>query len=97
VSRGEFGFGVLVCGTGIGLSIAANKFPGVRAALCLNEFMARAARGHNNANVLCLGARVLEVNAAIGVVAGFFSSGFEGGRHERRVSKIAEIEKCSAK
>jgi len=97
VSRGEFEFGVLVCGTGIGMSIAANKFPGVRAALCMNEFMARAARGHNNANILCLGARVVAVNAAIDVVAEFFCSGFEGGRHELRLSKISEIEKCRVK
>ena len=93
VSKGIFDRGVLVCGTGIGMSIAANKFRGVRAALCTNEFMARAARTHNDANVLCLGGRVLGIDMAIGVVEAFFTASFAGGRHARRVEKIGAFDK----
>lgn len=93
VSKGIFERGVLVCGTGIGMSITANKFRGVRAALCANEFMARAARGHNDANVLCLGARVIGVDMGIGIVEAFFGASYAGGRHQRRLEKIAALDR----
>ncbi len=93
VTSGEADMGIVICGTGIGISISANKVPGVRAALCTNEYMARMARKHNNANVLALGARVLGIDLALGIVDQFFSTDFEGGRHERRVNLIMEIEK----
>ena len=80
--------GILICGTGIGMSIAANKVAGIRAALCRDEFEAQMSRNHNNANVLCLGARVLDTEAAARVVDRFLNSAFEGGRHARRVDKL---------
>jgi ribose 5-phosphate isomerase B len=80
--------GILICGTGIGVSIAANRHPGVRAALCQTEFGARMARAHNNANVLCMGARVVGIGLAESIVNAFLSTEFEGGRHARRVDKI---------
>ena len=80
--------GILICGTGIGMSIAANRFSHVRAALCQSEEEARLARAHNDANVLCLGARVVSLNAATECVNAFFSTQFEGGRHESRVNKL---------
>jgi ribose 5-phosphate isomerase B len=93
VASGRSRFGVLVCGTGIGMSIAANKVHGVRAALCTTEYQARMARAHNDANVLCLGERVLGAGQAAAVVAAFLSTPFEGGRHQRRVDKIKGLEK----
>lgn len=84
--------GVLVCGTGVGMAIAANKFRGVRAALCTDEFTARMSRAHNDANVLCLGERVIGAGAARAIAAAFASTGFEGGRHERRLAKIRVAE-----
>ena len=98
VKQNEGSFGVLVCGTGIGMSIAANKLNGIRAALCHNEFTARMAREHNNANLLCLGERVLGIEVALAIVNQFFSSGFsgdkpEGERHKRRVDKFENIER----
>jgi ribose 5-phosphate isomerase B len=95
VSAGTYTRGVLICGSGIGMCITANKFKGVRAALCTNDFMARMARSHNDANVLCMGARVLGVDMAVGIVKEFFSTEFSEGRHRRRVDKIAEIEKAN--
>jgi ribose 5-phosphate isomerase B len=85
-------FGIVICGTGIGISIAANKVKGVRAALCLNEFMAEMSRRHNNANVLALGARVIGEELAMAIVKRWLESPFEAGRHELRVNKILEIE-----
>lgn len=85
--------GLLVCGTGIGMSIAANKIPGVRAALCGDVFSAKMTRRHNDANVLCLGARVVGPGLAAEIADAFFSSSFEGDRHARRVEKIAELER----
>ena len=85
------GLGILVCGTGIGMSIAANRHRGVRAALCADTFSARMTRLHNDANVLCLGARTLGVGLALEVADAFLGTSFEGGRHARRVAKI-EIE-----
>ncbi|HIP42878.1 MAG TPA: ribose 5-phosphate isomerase B [Aquifex aeolicus] len=84
--------GILICGTGIGMSITANKFKGVRAALCTNEYMARMSRLHNDANVLCLGERVLGVELALSIVKVWLETPFEGGRHLKRVELISEIE-----
>jgi len=85
--------GVLLCGTGIGVSITANKIRGIRAALCHNEYTAEMARMHNNANILCLGGRVLDEETAIDILNTFIGTEFEGGRHERRVCKIMDLEK----
>ncbi|RME41512.1 MAG: ribose 5-phosphate isomerase B [Deltaproteobacteria bacterium] len=93
VSRGEAEKGILVCGTGIGMSIVANKFPGVRAALVTDEFTARMAKEHNNANILVMGGRVLNPDQATVMVGIWLDSTFEAGRHQRRLDKIAEIEK----
>jgi len=92
VSRGEADCGVLICGTGIGMSIVANKFPGVRAALVTDEYMARMAKEHNNANILVLGGRVLEAMSASRLVGVWLDATFAGGRHQRRLDKIADIE-----
>ena len=81
-------YGVLVCGTGIGISIAANRHENVRCALCHDEFTARLAREHNDANVIAFGARVIGVGVAISAVEAFLKTEFAGGRHERRVKKI---------
>ena len=80
--------GILICGSGIGVSIVANKTEGVRAANCVNEEMARLSRQHNNANVLALGERLVDKTTALNLVDIFLSTPFEGGRHEQRVSKI---------
>jgi ribose 5-phosphate isomerase B len=92
VSEGRYPFGILVCGTGIGMSIVANKYRGVRAALCNTEFEARMARAHNDANVLCVGQRVIGVGVARGVLETFLDTPFEGGRHQKRLDKIREAE-----
>lgn len=85
--------GILICGTGIGMSMAANKVRGIRAALCCNEYMAEMAREHNNANVLCLGARVISEEEAIKISDKFLKTDFSGDeRHSRRVCKIMKIE-----
>jgi len=93
VSSGEAEKGVLVCGTGIGMSIVANKFPGVRAALAADPYMAKMAKQHNNANILVLGGRVLDENEASEMVATWLDSQFEGGRHQGRLDKISALEK----
>lgn len=93
VTSGRARFGILVCGTGIGMSIAANKVKGIRAALCCNEFEARMARAHNDANILCLGERINGLGLGGAIVAAFLEQPFEGGRHQRRVDKIAALEK----
>jgi ribose 5-phosphate isomerase B len=93
VAAGKARLGILVCGTGIGMSIAANKVKGVRAAVCRSEYEARMARAHNDANVLCLGERVTGLGVGGAIVAEFLAQPFEGGRHERRVRKIADLEK----
>ena len=82
------GLGILICGTGIGMSMTANRFKGIRAAVCANEFQARATRAHNNANVLCVGERVTGAGAALGILDAFLETEFESGRHVRRVDKI---------
>lgn len=88
VARGDFGIGVLACGSGIGMSMAANRHPGVRAALAWTEEIGELARRHNDANVLVLPARFIEQNQAVAILETFLESAFEGGRHERRVRKI---------
>ncbi len=88
VEKNEFDLGVLVCGSANGVAITANKHQGVRAALCWNEELASLARQHNNANVLCLPARFVDVDLAEKILDRFLHSSFEGGRHERRVNKI---------
>ncbi|MCG3172999.1 MAG: putative sugar phosphate isomerase YwlF [Myxococcota bacterium] len=80
--------GVLLCGTGLGMSMAANRRKGIRAAVCVNEYMARMAREHNDANVLCMGARVTGDELAKAILRAFLTTPFEGGRHEGRVRKI---------
>jgi len=80
--------GLLICGTGLGMSMAANRHPGIRAAVCTNEFMARMARAHNNANVLCLGERVVGQGLALEIVRAFMDAPFEGGRHLRRIEQF---------
>lgn len=84
--------GLVICGTGIGISLAANKVKGVRAALCSEEYSAAMARAHNNANILALGGRTTGVDLAKSILDAFLKAEFEGGRHERRVNKILEIE-----
>jgi ribose 5-phosphate isomerase B len=84
--------GILVCGTGIGVCMTANKFPGIRAALIYSEETARLARQHNNANILCLGGRTVSPNDAIEWVRVFLESRFEGGRHQRRIDKISALD-----
>ncbi len=93
VSRGEIPAGILICGTGVGMSILANKFDNVRAALVGDLTTARMAKEHNNANILVIGARVTEASLAKEMVKAWHEAVFEGGRHERRLDKIAEIEK----
>jgi len=93
VAAGEAEQGILVCGTGIGMSITANKVKGIRAALCTDCFMAEMARRHNDANVLVLGGRVLGGELAKKIVHEYLTTDFEGGRHARRLEKIAGLEK----
>jgi len=92
VATGGSEFGILICGTGIGMSIAANKIKGVRAAVVGDELSAELARSHNDANVLCLSADLLGIRKIDLIVEKFLTSGFEGGRHARRVDKIGRIE-----
>ncbi len=92
VVKGEAEQGILICGTGIGISIAANKIDGVRAALCGDTFSAQMAREHNNANILCMGERVLGVGLAEAIVDAYLGGQFAAGRHERRVAKIMALE-----
>jgi ribose 5-phosphate isomerase B len=92
VASGQAERGILVCSSGIGMSIAANKIPGIRAALGTSEETARLLRSHNDANILTLGAKFIDEPAAVRMTEIFLETPFEGGRHERRVAKIAEIE-----
>ncbi|WP_027339908.1 ribose 5-phosphate isomerase B [Halonatronum saccharophilum] len=92
VSRGAFERGILICGTGIGMSIAANKVKGVRAALCHDLFSAKATRQHNNSNILAMGERVIGSGLALEIVKTWLGEEFEGGRHQRRVDKIFKLE-----
>lgn len=95
VVHGEADAGIVICGTGIGISIAANKVPGIRAALVTTPQMAELAKQHNNANILALGGRILSVETAEACVAAWLDASYEGDRHQRRLDKIADIEKKS--
>ncbi|MBQ6152283.1 MAG: ribose 5-phosphate isomerase B [Ruminococcus sp.] len=92
VSDGEAELGIICCGTGIGVSMAANKVKGIRAAVVCDEFCAEMTRRHNNANVLCMGGRVIDEEKAVKLASIFLNTEFEGGRHEKRVDMITAIE-----
>lgn len=96
VQKGRADLGILVCGSGIGMAIAANKVAGVRAANVSTAYEAQMCREHNNANVLALGARILNSEQAVAIVDTWLSTQFAGGRHERRVEKISELEKSES-
>lgn len=97
IAQGEFERGILVCGTGIGIGIAANKVPGIRAALCNDTFSAKASREHNDANILTIGERVVGPGYALDIVKCWLESEFAGGRHSRRLEKIKAIEEKYSK
>ena len=92
VQSNQKSLGILICGTGIGMSIAANKFPGIRAALVNTIYMAEMARRHNNANILCLGSRILTLEQAQEIVDTWLEEKFEGDRHQGRLDKISQVE-----
>jgi len=92
VSSGECDKGILICTTGIGMSIVANKIPGIRAALCTNKYMAEMTRRHNDANILALGANVTDTALSCEIVKTFLSTGFEGGKHARRVGMMDALD-----
>ena len=92
VQSGECKKGILICGTGIGMSMCANKCKGIRAAVCGDHFSAEFTRKHNNANVLCLGARVIGAGVAMQLVDIFLTTEYEGGRHEKRVEMMMQLE-----
>ncbi len=92
VTKNEYSKGILFCGTGIGMSIAANKVKGIRAAVCWNRYTSKVSRVHNNSNILCLGGRVLSQKRALGIVRIWLSEEYEGGRHQRRIDLVNEIE-----
>ncbi|MBQ5892941.1 MAG: ribose 5-phosphate isomerase B, partial [Clostridia bacterium] len=92
IQNGVCELGILICGTGIGMSMAANKHRGIRAAVCSDTFSARATRQHNNANVLCFGERVVGYGMACELVDAFLDTPFEGGKHQRRVDMLTAIE-----
>lgn len=92
VASGECEQGILICGSGIGMSIVANKVKGVRAALCGNVELAKLSRMHNNANILCLGARMTDFEEIKEIIKVFLETPFEGGRHQKRVDQISEVE-----
>ena len=93
VVSGQVERGILLCGTGIGMSIAANKIKGIRAALCSDTFSAHATREHNDSNILCLGQRVIGESLALDIVDTWLNAEFQGGRHQNRIDKICELEK----
>jgi ribose 5-phosphate isomerase B len=92
IKKEKNSLGILICGTGIGMSIASNKFKGIRAALCSDTFSARMSRMHNDANVLCMGARVLGEGLAIDILDAWLDAEFEGDRHQKRLDKITILE-----
>lgn len=92
VAAGEYDRGILICGTGIGMSIAANKVKGIRCALVHDLFSAKATRGHNNSNVLAMGERVIGTGLATEIARTWLTEEFEGGRHETRIQKISDLE-----
>jgi len=93
IINGEADRGILCCGTGIGMSIAANKVTGIRASVCTDAFCTEMTRRHNNANILCLGGRVIDEKQAVEFAKIFIETEFEGGRHQRRIDEIAAIER----
>lgn len=97
VQSGKCDRGILICGTGIGMSIAANKFNGIRAALCTTEFHARLSRQHNNSNILAIGSRTTGLDLAISIVDEWLSTEYLGGRYERRNIKLQQLEKKAGK
>lgn len=92
VASGNADYGVLICSTGLGISMAANKVKGIRAAVCTNEFCAEMTRRHNNANILCMGGKVVDEETGVKLVEIFLNTEFEGGRHQRRIDQISQIE-----
>ncbi|MFA7326045.1 MAG: ribose 5-phosphate isomerase B [Ignavibacteriae bacterium HGW-Ignavibacteriae-4] len=94
VAEHNYNFGIIICGSGVGVSITANKVNGIRAANCCNNEIAALARQHNDANILCLGARFVTVEDAIEMVDTFMNTKFEGGRHQRRIEKIHDLTGC---
>ena len=92
VLDGTSEFGIVICGTGIGISIAANRFQGIRAALCTSEEMAKLTREHNNSNILALGGRTTPPAKALAILKVYLSTAFEGGRHEKRISEIDNVQ-----
>ena len=88
IAKGKFDKGILICGTGIGMSVVANKTKGIRAALCGDTYSARVSRAHNNANILCIGARVVGEYLALDIVDTWLKTNFEGGRHKKRIDMI---------
>lgn len=97
IQGGEADLGILICGTGIGMGMAANKHRGIRAAICSDTFSAAATRLHNDANVLCFGARVVGEGVALQLVDAFITTEYEGGRHQSRVDMITAIEESEAR
>ena len=93
VARGEVDCGILICGTGVGISLAANKVKGIRAVVCSEPYSAKLSKQHNNTNILAFGARVIGVELAKMIVDAWLDAEFEGGRHQRRVDMIMEIDK----
>lgn len=93
VANGKCEKGILICGTGVGMSMAANKVNGIRAALCADYYTAKFTRLHNDANILCMGARTIGSGTAFEIVKVFFETEFEGGRHQKRIDKLKDIEK----
>lgn len=91
--KGGYEFGILICGSGIGISIAANKIDGIRCALLNNEYCAKMTKRHNDANIIAFGGRVVGPDMAIGMVEAYMSAEFEGGRHQKRIDKISALEK----
>ena len=91
--KGGYEFGILICGTGIGISIAANNIEGIRCALLNNEYSAKMTKRHNNSNIIAFGGRVVGPDMAIGMLEAYMSAEFEGGRHQKRIDKVAELEK----
>ena len=97
ITGGQADLGILICGTGVGISISANKVPGVRAAVCSESATARLVRMHNNANIIAFGARIVGLETAYDIVDAFLGAEFEGGRHQARIDAIGEIEKKYSK
>ena len=96
VASGRYRAGVLICGTGLGMSMMANRYQGVRASLCTSAYMAKMARAHNDANLLCLGERVIGLGQAEDILRAFLDQPFEGGRHQRRVDKLDSLAPATA-